>query len=439
MNPPIELTEFVPEDIDPGTFRTWALKASAFGDNVEVRNVLFSSKLIVTIVKVVAFASLICGIAVALIFWLGDMEMRGIIAACVFCLVMFIAIVLFIVGYIQEGLSHVSSWKEKFRFRYNKSNGELFFPRENIRYANGEYDTLILGTTKPKRRWKKWLGCMSGCVAPPLIFLCLLTLCIPHIQYAREAVRCQNCRNKMEQIGIALQKYHDEHGSFPPAYTVDTEGNPLHSWRTLILPYFGKSKWKEIYDQIRFDEPWNSEHNRQFNEDTHQNTFAYSTEEERQNYSPDDNESLAGPYGNMPSVYACPNHRNDAVKTVYKMVVGDNVLGNVHGMSVSQITRPLGKTILVVEALLPVPWMSPVDFTAEDFKNAVYPYDGKKVWEIREATFRGALNPELGKRKILGGHYRELHILFADGTVKRYWDDEFPPLSEIEAMSRVRE
>ena len=147
MNPPIELTEFVPEDIEPGTFRTWALKASAFDDNVEIRNVLFSSKLIVAVVKVVAFASLICGIAVAFVLWLGDMETRGIIVACVFCLVMFIVIVLFIVGYIQEGLSHVSSWKEKFRFRYNKTTGELFFPRENICYAKEDYDTLILGTT----------------------------------------------------------------------------------------------------------------------------------------------------------------------------------------------------------------------------------------------------------------------------------------------------
>ncbi|MCL2709286.1 MAG: hypothetical protein FWE95_00260 [Planctomycetaceae bacterium] len=60
-------------------------------------------------------------------------------------------------------------------------------------------------------------------------------------------------------------------------------------------------------------------------------------------------------------------------------------------------------------------------------------------WEIREATYWRAANPELGKRQILGGeHGRQLHILFADGTVKIYWDWKLP-ISEIETMSRVRE
>jgi hypothetical protein len=241
----------------------------------------------------------------------------------------------------------------------------------------------------------------------------------------------------MQQIGIALQKYHDQHGSFPPAYTVDENGNPLHSWRTLILPYFEEPKWKEIYDQIRFDEPWDSEHNRQFSE-----YIEHATEEDERKYhshNPDHDVDY-GFHHNMPAVYGCPNHSSgsEVVETVYKMVVGDNVIGNVRGTSKLQITRPLGETILVIEAGLPVPWMSPVDFTVEDFKTAVYPYDSKKVWEIHEATFWGAPNPELAKRQILGMHGRELHILFADGTVKRYWDYEFPSLSDIEAMSRVR-
>jgi len=273
--------------------------------------------------------------------------------------------------------------------------------------------------------------------APPLLFVILLVVYPQPIFYAREAGRCHVCRNKMQQIGIALQKYHDEHGSFPPAYTVDADGNPLHSWRTLILPYFGEPKWKEIYDQIRFDEPWDSEHNRQFNE-----YVEHASEKDRRKYHSHDPDHDVdyGFHHNMPAVYGCPNHSSgsEVVETVYKMVVGDNAIGNVRGTSKSQITRPLDKTILVIEAGLPVPWMSPADFTVEDFKTVVYPYDGKKVWEIREATFLGAPNPELAKRQILGVHGRELHILFADGTVKRYWDYEFPFLSDIEAMSRVR-
>ena len=34
-----------------------------------------------------------------------------------------------------------------------------------------------------------------------------------------------------------MHNYHDEHGSFPPAYIADASGKPMHSWRVLILPY----------------------------------------------------------------------------------------------------------------------------------------------------------------------------------------------------------
>ena len=250
----------------------------------------------------------------------------------------------------------------------------------------------------------------------------------------------------MEQIGIALQKYHDQHGSFPPAYTVDADGNPLHSWRTLILPYFGEPKWNEIYDQIRFNEPWDSEHNRQFNEYTQRDTLTYATEREHQNYPPpDDYEGPGTTYRNMPSVYYCPGcqgGKEDKVKTVHKMIVGDNAIGNGHGTSKSQITRPLGETILVVEAGLPVPWMSPSDFMIEDFKIAIYT---NEAYKIRMAAVRSpeegaysSMRRELDKRPIICVHAWELNILFADGTVKKYIQGKLL-ISEIEAMSRVRE
>ena len=314
----------------------------------------------------------------------------------------------------------------------------------------------------PKRYWTKWLGCLATIAILVSLVLFAIFVLFPAMQYSREAARCAVCRNKMKQIGIALQKYHDEHGLFPPAYTVDAEGNPLHSWRTLILPYFEEPKWKEIYDQIRFDEPWDSEHNRQFNE-----YVEHATEEDRRKYHSHDpdHDIDYGFHHNMPAVYGCPNHSSgsEVVETVYKMVVGDNAIGNARGTSKTQITRPLDKTILVIEAGLSVPWMSPVDFTVEDFKNAVYindskareirkvhneleyewitdhieVIDGTEVHHVRRKTPEDYQN-ELAKCQILGGHWRQLHVLFADGTVKIYWDYKLP-LSEIETMSRVRE
>jgi len=43
--------------------------------------------------------------------------------------------------------------------------------------------------------------------------------------------------------GLALFNYHDDYGSYPPAYIADESGRPMHSWRVLILPYLGRSSF----------------------------------------------------------------------------------------------------------------------------------------------------------------------------------------------------
>ena len=48
---------------------------------------------------------------------------------------------------------------------------------------------------------------------------------------------CWCVKIHMISIIVALHNYHDEHGSFPPAYVSDESGRPLYSWRVLILPY----------------------------------------------------------------------------------------------------------------------------------------------------------------------------------------------------------
>jgi hypothetical protein len=61
------------------------------------------------------------------------------------------------------------------------------------------------------------------------------------------------CRNNLKQIGLALHNYHDKHGHFPPAWTVDEQGNRLHSWRTLLLPYIEQ---KKLFSVIDLSKPW---------------------------------------------------------------------------------------------------------------------------------------------------------------------------------------
>lgn len=88
-------------------------------------------------------------------------------------------------------------------------------------------------------------------------------LCIPSIEATREANRRSMCADNLRPITLAMLLYECEHGVLPPAYTVDAEGKPLHSWRVILLPYLGE---EELYAKLRLDEPWDSEHNCRFHE-----------------------------------------------------------------------------------------------------------------------------------------------------------------------------
>jgi hypothetical protein len=70
----------------------------------------------------------------------------------------------------------------------------------------------------------------------------------------REAVRRYKCQNNLKQIALAMLNYESQYGKLPPAYTVDENGAPLHSWRVLILPQLGE---QEVYDSIDLTKPWN--------------------------------------------------------------------------------------------------------------------------------------------------------------------------------------
>ncbi len=90
-----------------------------------------------------------------------------------------------------------------------------------------------------------------------LIILSILLL-LPAVSSCREAARRAQCMNNLKQIGLALHNYHDVHGHFPPAKICEKDGKPLFSWRVEILPMLGR---RDLYDSLKKDEPWDSEHN----------------------------------------------------------------------------------------------------------------------------------------------------------------------------------
>jgi hypothetical protein len=63
----------------------------------------------------------------------------------------------------------------------------------------------------------------------------------------------------LRTLAQALDKYHDQHGTYPPPVLRDREGRPVLSWRVALLPYLGE---EALYSSFRLDEPWDSLHNK---------------------------------------------------------------------------------------------------------------------------------------------------------------------------------
>ena len=227
-------------------------------------------------------------------------------------------------GATWKAASSVPALANAFGFVGPPSQGQPFYPPQN----------------------KGLGGCaIAAIVAGVLCFLGLtiaIGLLLPAIQEAEEANRTQ-CANNLKNIALALQTYYDANGALPPAYTVDENGRPLHSWRVLILPYLGEAE-SALYEEIRLDEPWNSEWNSQF-------------------------------HGHMPAVFLCPSEAVDATYglTTYSVVVGaETAFPGGRGRRFSTVTDGLANTLGVVERYIPIDWMAPAqDLTFEDLAEEI--------------------------------------------------------------------
>jgi hypothetical protein len=170
----------------------------------------------------------------------------------------------------------------------------------------------------------------------------------------QEAGRRAKCRNQLHQIGTAMHAYDAVFGYFPPPYTVDKAGRPLHSWRVLLLPYFDEM---QLYNQIKLNEPWNSPHNR----------------------------ALAD---RMPSVYRCPSHAgSNQSETDYVVVVGPHTAfpgasrgGRAEGIRDVQVRDGMALTVFVVERVQSgINWMEPRDLDIKDIGSTINARSGKGI------------------------------------------------------------
>ena len=166
-----------------------------------------------------------------------------------------------------------------------------------------------------------------------LLLVCmgvLVALLLPAVNAAREAGRRAQCRNNLKQIGVALHSYQSQYGCFPPAYLPDENGQPMHSWRVLILPQLG---YQHVYDQYDFDEPWDSPANM----------------------------ALAD---QMPHEYTCPTDPDQFTNhTSYVAAVGpDRMFPGANARKLSEVTDGLSNTIAVMEySGSQINWLEPRD------------------------------------------------------------------------------
>jgi len=178
---------------------------------------------------------------------------------------------------------------------------------------------------RSERRLRSWrLPALIG------IFLLAVAGCViaSAIGQARDASRRAWCScHGGGQIQLALEGYAEEHGAYPPAYVLGSDGKPAHSWRALILPSIDAKLAREY----SFDEPWNGPNN----------------------------SKLAN---RMPAMFRCPSDLDAKEGTTnYVVVVGDQTMWP--GAVGRKLSATNGiDTILLVEVKdLNINWLEPRD------------------------------------------------------------------------------
>ncbi len=151
----------------------------------------------------------------------------------------------------------------------------------------------------------------------------------------REASRRSHCQSNLKQIALALLNYEQANGALPPAFTVDADGNRLHSWRTLLLPFLDESA---LFEKIDLTKPW----------DDPVNAFA--------------NELIV-------DAFVCPSSGTEEFFTTYQVAVGSEYLfSGAVPRKLSEVTDGTSFTLAVVDVSdrRAVPWMSPEDVVPEE-------------------------------------------------------------------------
>jgi prepilin-type processing-associated H-X9-DG protein len=235
----------------------------------------------------------------------------------------------------------------------------------------------------------------------------------------RSAARRMQCTYNLKEAAIAIHSYHDKYGTLPspsgpivpPAFdeaenSVATASDDW-SWRVRLLPFIEE---QELYDQFRFDEPWDSEHNL---------TVAET----------------------IPDGYCCPSNCGEFKEinghkiplTNYVMVTGPDTVGPTDGMvrTLPDVTDGTGKTLMLVEVWgesRPA-WIEPIDITLEDLARGVNSESGKSISGDHISRQRMFFDDEFGG----------INFCFADGSVSLFADKTMPSPELLRQMAIIND
>jgi len=193
----------------------------------------------------------------------------------------------------------------------------------------------------------QWSSTAVGCVTFVALF-CVLLLPPAFFGGAPDGGgRAGRCANNMRNIALALQQYESVHGSFPPAYVADANGNPMHSWRILILPFLEQ---KNLYNLYHFDEPWDGPNNSQL-------------------------------HGMRVRLFTCPSDAAPMTNTSYAVVTGPKTMWpGAKATRLSDIKDGADNTIMLVEMHNSgIHWIAPYDLDFAQMSLAINSPAGNSI------------------------------------------------------------
>jgi hypothetical protein len=178
-----------------------------------------------------------------------------------------------------------------------------------------------------------------------------------------------------------LENYQHSFGRYPPAFVVDEEGKPMHSWRALILRHIEEG---DLYDKYDFTKPWNSPENQKLAEQS--DIWAYHSSFLRDSMG--------------------PKNRTD-----YVAVLGEDTFWGPDGKprSLRRCPKGFSNTVILIDINhSDISWHEPRDLTVDDFLADEMLWSRTGVYERQKSAFY--IYPNGGGHGVLCGN-GEVRIL----------------------------